>query len=47
MNLNEILINKLTKNREVSREYFGYLEGWVSILGNIFLFIIKFFLELF
>ncbi|MCM8786287.1 MAG: cation diffusion facilitator family transporter [Candidatus Omnitrophica bacterium] len=43
MNINDFLLNTLTKNKKkVSREFYGYLEGWVSILGNLFLFIIKF-----
>jgi cation diffusion facilitator family transporter len=42
MNFNEYLLNKLIKNREVSKEYYGYIEGWVSIIGNFLLFIIKF-----
>ncbi|MCM8818929.1 MAG: cation diffusion facilitator family transporter [Candidatus Omnitrophica bacterium] len=43
MNINELILKKLIKNKkEVSREFFGYVEAWVSILGNIFLFIIKF-----
>ncbi|MCM8804487.1 MAG: cation diffusion facilitator family transporter, partial [Candidatus Omnitrophica bacterium] len=43
MNINNFLLNTLTKNKKkVSREFYGYLEGWVSILGNLFLFIVKF-----
>jgi cation diffusion facilitator family transporter len=35
------MFNKLIKNNQ-SREYYGYIEGWVSIIGNIFLFGVKF-----
>ncbi len=42
MNLNENILNKLLRGKEVPREFFGYIEGWVSITGNFFLFIVKF-----
>jgi cation diffusion facilitator family transporter len=35
------MFNKLIKNNQ-SREYYGYIEGWVSIISNIFLFGVKF-----
>lgn len=43
MNINDLLLNRLIKNKkEDSREFYGYVEGLVSILGNLFLFIVKF-----
>ncbi|MEO0299652.1 MAG: cation diffusion facilitator family transporter [candidate division WOR-3 bacterium] len=40
--MNEIILKKLIKEKNLKRETFGYIEGWISIGGNIFLFIIKF-----
>lgn len=39
---NAWLLDKVFPHREPSRKDIGYLEAWVSILGNIFLFIVKF-----
>ena len=35
------MFKNFVKNNQ-SREYYGYIEGWVSIIGNIFLFVVKF-----
>jgi cation diffusion facilitator family transporter len=35
------MFNNLIKNNQ-KREYYGYIEGWVSIISNIFLFGVKF-----
>ncbi|MCM8766518.1 MAG: cation diffusion facilitator family transporter [Candidatus Omnitrophica bacterium] len=43
MNINQLILKKLIKNKkEVPREFFGYIEAWISILGNLFLFMVKF-----
>ncbi|MCM8772636.1 MAG: cation diffusion facilitator family transporter [Candidatus Omnitrophica bacterium] len=39
--LSNLIFERLTKNKEISREFLGYLEGWISISGNLFLFFIK------
>ncbi|MGC8971964.1 MAG: cation diffusion facilitator family transporter [bacterium] len=43
MDFNAWLIDKFFSHRLNSRRDFGYLEAWVSIVGNIFLFLVKFF----
>ncbi|MCS7181421.1 MAG: cation diffusion facilitator family transporter [bacterium] len=47
MSLNETLLKKIIKNKEISKETFGYIEGWVSIIGNLFLFSVKFLFGIF
>jgi cation diffusion facilitator family transporter len=42
MNINAWLFNKFLSNRKITRKFVGYLEAWISILGNLILFIIKF-----
>jgi len=42
MNINAWLFNKFLSNRKITRKFVGYLEAWISILGNLLLFIIKF-----
>jgi cation diffusion facilitator family transporter len=42
MNINAWLFNKFLSNRKITRKFIGYLEAWISILGNLILFIIKF-----
>jgi cation diffusion facilitator family transporter len=41
MSLNTWLLGKFSLRRNQSRKSIGYLEAWVSIIGNIFLFILK------
>lgn len=43
MSFNAWLLKKVFPQREPSRKDIGYLEAWVSIIGNILLFIVKFF----
>jgi len=42
MDFNAWLLSKLFPRGEVSRKTTGYLEAWVSIVGNILLFVFKF-----
>lgn len=42
MNFTESILKKFTKNKEIPKEFYGYIEGWISILGNTFLFLVKF-----
>jgi len=42
MNINAWLFNKFLSNKKITRKFVGYLEAWISILGNLLLFIIKF-----
>lgn len=42
MGVNEFIFRKLIKEKNFSREKVGYLEGWISIVGNLLLFAIKF-----
>jgi cation diffusion facilitator family transporter len=42
MNINAWLFNKFLSNKKITRKFVGYLEAWISILGNLILFIIKF-----
>jgi len=42
ISLNERLLVISARGREPSRKFVGYLEAWVSIIGNILLFIFKF-----
>jgi len=39
--LNEWLFKKLSTGKEPERKAIGYLEGWISIIGNIGLFVFK------
>ena len=41
MRLNEWLFKKLSTGKEPERKAIGYLEGWISIIGNIGLFVFK------
>ncbi|MGB9768565.1 cation diffusion facilitator family transporter [Dictyoglomus sp.] len=43
MNFSEWLSNKILTKKEYSKKYAGYLEGWVSIVGNLTLFLFKYF----
>lgn len=43
MGFNSWLYKKIFSGKEVERKAIGYLEGWISIIGNILLFILKFF----
>lgn len=42
MGFNSWLYKKIFSGKEVERKAIGYLEGWISIIGNIILFIFKF-----
>ncbi|MGC9063293.1 MAG: cation diffusion facilitator family transporter, partial [bacterium] len=42
MYFNAWLLNRLFPKGEASRRSIGYLEAWVSIVGNVLLFIFKF-----
>ncbi|MBC7319249.1 cation transporter [bacterium] len=42
MSFNAWLIERFFSRKGRSREDFGYLEAWVSIIGNILLFLVKF-----
>lgn len=42
MSFNAWLIERFFSRKDRSREDFGYLEAWVSIIGNILLFLVKF-----
>ncbi len=46
MSFNAWLIEKFFSRKDRSRKDFGYLEAWVSIIGNILLFLFKFFFGL-
>ncbi len=43
MNFSEWLSNKILNKKQYSKKYAGYLEGWVSIVGNSALFLFKYF----
>jgi cation diffusion facilitator family transporter len=42
MDLNAWLLHRLFPKGEASRKAIGYLEAWVSIVGNVLLFVFKF-----
>lgn len=41
MGFNKWLLNKLLSEERLERKYVGYLEGWISIIGNTILFLFK------
>ncbi|MCS7233322.1 MAG: cation diffusion facilitator family transporter [Synergistetes bacterium] len=41
MGLNQWLLNKLLSKEKQERKSIGYLEGWISIIGNTILFLFK------
>ncbi len=43
MNFNEWIVKKILGKKGDSKKYAGYLEGWVSIIGNLILFLFKYF----
>lgn len=43
MKFNEWLYSKFISGEKTKRENIGYLEGWVSVIGNFALFIFKYF----
>ncbi|MCS7201393.1 MAG: cation diffusion facilitator family transporter [Dictyoglomus sp.] len=42
MRFNDWFLKKIYSQKEIGRKEIGYLEGWISIIGNIILFIFKF-----
>ena len=43
MNVHEWLLRRFPADRRSDRRFIGYLEAWVSIVGNVVLFVFKFF----
>ncbi|MCX7845599.1 MAG: cation diffusion facilitator family transporter [Dictyoglomaceae bacterium] len=43
MGFNAWFFKKIFSQKEIERKAIGYLEGWISIIGNIILFIFKFY----
>jgi cation diffusion facilitator family transporter len=43
MGLNARLLDLAARGKVPSRQFIGYLEAWISIIGNILLFVFKFF----
>ncbi|MCX6087806.1 MAG: cation diffusion facilitator family transporter [Caldiserica bacterium] len=41
MSFNAWLLMRFSHKKELSRKHIGYLEAWVSIIGNVFLFLFK------
>lgn len=41
MKFNEWIFEKISGGRELERKYIGFLEGWVSIVGNFVIFLFK------
>jgi cation diffusion facilitator family transporter len=46
MGFNQWLLERASFGKEPSRKFIGYLEAWISIVGNIFLFAFKFYFGL-
>ncbi|MGB9857810.1 MAG: cation diffusion facilitator family transporter [Dictyoglomaceae bacterium] len=47
MGFNAWFFKKLFPGKKIERKLVGYLEGWISIIGNIILFLFKFFAGLY
>lgn len=43
MSFNDWFFRKIFSNKEIERKWVGYLEGWISIIGNFILFVFKYF----
>lgn len=43
MKFNDWLYSKFISGKKIKRENIGYLEGWISVFGNLVLFIFKYF----
>jgi len=41
MNVHEWLLRRFPADRRSDRRFIGYLEAWISIVGNVVLFVFK------